>query len=58
MNDQDSKIYNMLKIKDTEKADYLIEKEIGEPRAYHVLDAIGVKPNVSYLTKIRNKDKA
>ena len=58
MNDQDSKIFKMLKIKDTEKADYLIEKEIEEPRAYHVLDAIGVKPNVSYLTKIRNKDKA
>ncbi len=58
MNDQDSKIYKMLKIKDTEKADYIIEKEIGEPRAYHVLAEIAVKPNVSYLTKIRNKDKA
>ncbi len=58
MNDKDSRISKLLKIKDTEKADYIIEKEIGEPRAYHVLEEIGVKPNVTYLTKIRNKDKA
>ncbi|TRX61726.1 4Fe-4S dicluster domain-containing protein [Fulvivirga sp. M361] len=58
MNDKESQIYKMLKIQDTEKADYIIEKEIGEPRAYHVLEEIGVKPNVAYLTKIRNKDKA
>ena len=58
MNDSESRIYKMLKIQDTEKADYIIEKEIGEPRAYHVLEEIGVKPNVTYLTKIRNKDEA
>ncbi len=58
MNDPNSKISKLLKIKDTEEADYLITKEIGEPRAYHVLEEIGVKPNVTYLTKIRNKDKA
>lgn len=55
MNDTDSRIYKMLKIRDTEEADYIIEKEIHEPRAYHVLEEIGVKPNVTYLTKIRNK---
>ncbi len=56
MNDSESKIYNMLKIEDTEEADFIIEKEIHEPRAYHVLEEIGVKPNVTYLTKVRNKD--
>ncbi len=29
---------------------------IGEPRAYHVLETINVRPQVSYLTKIRNND--
>ncbi|MEM8567114.1 MAG: TAT-variant-translocated molybdopterin oxidoreductase [Bacteroidota bacterium] len=58
MNDPNSKISKLLKINDTEEADYLITKEIGEPRAYHVLEEIGVKPNVTYLTKIRNKDEA
>lgn len=29
---------------------------IHEPRAYHVLEAINVRPQVSYLTKIRNND--
>lgn len=58
MNDPESRIYKMLKIRDTEEADYIIEKEILEPRAYHVLEEIGVKPNVTYLTKIRNKEQA
>lgn len=58
MNDKDSRIFNMLKIEDTEKADYIIEKEIGEPRAFHVLEELGVKPNVTYLTKIRNKEES
>ncbi len=57
MNDKNSRIHNMLQIEHKEGADYLIETEIGEPRAYHVLEEIGVKPNVTYLTKIRNKDK-
>ncbi|MBL6445105.1 TAT-variant-translocated molybdopterin oxidoreductase [Fulvivirga sp. 29W222] len=56
MNDKESKIYKMLNIKDTEAADYITEKEIHEPRAYHVLAEIGTKPNITYLTKIRNKD--
>jgi molybdopterin-containing oxidoreductase family iron-sulfur binding subunit len=29
---------------------------ITEPRAYHVLEAINVRPQVSYLTKIRNNE--
>ena len=56
MNDKESRIYKLLNIHDTEKADYITEKEIHEPRAYHVLAEIGTKPNVTYLTKIRNKD--
>ena len=58
MNDPNSKISKLLKINDTEESDYIVTKEIGEPRAYHVLEELGVKPNVTYLTKIRNKDKA
>ncbi|MBL3655441.1 TAT-variant-translocated molybdopterin oxidoreductase [Fulvivirga sediminis] len=55
MKDENSRIYQLLKIKDTE-IDYITETEIHEPRAYHVLEEIGVKPNITYLTKIRNKD--
>jgi len=43
MNDQDSKISKLL------------QDEV-EERAYHVLEEISVKPNVAYLTKIRNKE--
>ncbi len=68
MNNKESKISKLLKIdhyidvtKDgkTEKVfNYGIDKKIGNPRAYRVLEDIGVKPNIFYLTKIRNKDKA
>ncbi|MEJ0056169.1 MAG: hypothetical protein WDN75_11180 [Bacteroidota bacterium] len=34
------------------------DKKTGNPRAYRVLEEIGVKPNIYYLTKIRNKDEA
>jgi len=54
MNDTNSKLYQMLKIKeDTISA----LKEVNEERAYHVLEEINVSPNVWYFTKIRNKDK-
>ncbi len=43
MNDMDSKISKLLATE---------EKE----RAYHLLEEINVRPNVSYLVKIRNKD--
>ena len=56
MNDPESLISRVLDIRNTEEADYIITKEIGEPRAYHVLDEIGTKPNVTYLTRIRNID--
>jgi MoCo/4Fe-4S cofactor protein with predicted Tat translocation signal len=56
MNDPKSAISNLLKIKDQE-GDYGIDKQVQEDRAYTVLEEVGAKPNVLYLTKIRNKDK-
>ncbi len=58
MNDAESQISKLLKISVDEKRPYSIDKKIGNPRAYRVLEDIGVKPNIFYLTKIRNKDKA
>ena len=51
MNDEKSKISKALKLKDEDNL-----KTAQEDRAYHVLEEIGVRPNVWYLTKIRNKD--
>src|SRR5690606_37657068 len=44
MNNKDSRISKML------------ETEV-DGRAYHVLEEINTKPNIWYLTKIRNKDE-
>jgi molybdopterin-containing oxidoreductase family iron-sulfur binding subunit len=57
MNDSESRISKLLQIEKDEKRPYGIDKKIGNPRAYRVLEDIGVKPNIFYLTKIRNKDK-
>ncbi|MDI1324821.1 MAG: TAT-variant-translocated molybdopterin oxidoreductase [Algoriphagus sp.] len=53
MNDPNSKVSKLLKIEENTSA----LKEVGEERAYHVLEEINVSPNVWYFTKIRNKDK-
>ena len=53
MNDPSSKISKLLKIEESDAA----SKEVGEERAYHVLEEINVSPNVWYFTKIRNKEK-
>jgi len=69
MNNPESKISKLLKIEhyiEVENEDgkkekvfnHSFDKKIGNPRAYRVLEEIGVKPNIFYLTKIRNKDKA
>ena len=50
-------VKKMLQIKDRED-DGTIEKTIGEERGYTVLEEVGTRPNVTYLTKIRNKDKS
>jgi Fe-S-cluster-containing dehydrogenase component len=56
MNDPESKITKLLQITpDTRPNGF--DKKIGNPRAYRVLEEIGVKPNIFYLRKIRNKDK-
>lgn len=53
MNDPSSKVSQLLKIEESDSA----LKEVGEERAYHVLEEINVSPNVWYFTKIRNKEK-
>ena len=58
MNDANSAITKLLKIERDEKRPNGIDKKIGNPRAYRVLEDIGVKPNIFYLTKIRNKEGA
>ncbi|MBY0434938.1 MAG: 4Fe-4S dicluster domain-containing protein, partial [Cyclobacteriaceae bacterium] len=57
MNNEESAISKLLKITKDEKRPYGIDKKIGNPRAYRVLEEIGVKPNIFYLTKIRNKEE-
>jgi MoCo/4Fe-4S cofactor protein with predicted Tat translocation signal len=56
MNDPESRITKLLKITNDEKRPNGIDKNIGNPRAYRVLEEIGVKPNIFYLRKVRNKD--
>lgn len=53
LNDVNSQVSKLLKIEESEAA----IKEVGEERAYHVLEEINVSPNVWYFTKIRNKEK-
>jgi len=67
MNDPESRLSKLLKIdhymeveKDgkVEKVfNHGFDKKVNNPRAYRVLEDIGVKPNIFYLTKIRNKTK-
>ncbi len=56
MNNPDSAITKLLKITKDEKGASAFDKKTGNPRAYRVLEDIGVKPNIFYLTKIRNKE--
>lgn len=57
MNDPESKISKLLKISRDEKGPAAFDLKTGNPRAYRVLEDIGVKPNIYYLTKVRNKDE-
>ncbi|MEQ8809745.1 MAG: TAT-variant-translocated molybdopterin oxidoreductase [Imperialibacter sp.] len=52
MKDSNSRISQLLRLSATEEGD----TEVKEERAYNVLEEIGVKPNVWYFTKIRNKE--
>ncbi|MFM7327144.1 MAG: 4Fe-4S dicluster domain-containing protein [Bacteroidota bacterium] len=58
LNDSNSKVTRLLQAQPDPDRPYGIDKKIGNPRAYTVLEEIGVKPNVFYLTKIRNKEEA
>ncbi len=55
LNDSESRISKLLQISVDEKGASPIDKKTGNPRAYRVLEEIGVKPNIYYLSKIRNK---
>lgn len=59
INNPESKISKLLKIRpmNPEKP-FSVDKVTDNPRAYQVLEEIGVKPNIWYLSKVRNKDKA
>jgi molybdopterin-containing oxidoreductase family iron-sulfur binding subunit len=59
VNNPESKIAKLLKVKpaDPEKP-FGIDKVTDNPRAYQVLEEIGVKPNIWYLSKVRNKEEA
>lgn len=52
MKDANSRISKLLRLSATEDGG----AEVKEERAYNVLEEIGVKPNVWYFTKIRNKE--
>lgn len=58
-NDSSSKVSQLLKIRplDPERP-HINDKEADNPRAYSVLEEINVRPNIFYLTKVRNKDAA
>ena len=58
MNNPESQISKLLKISVDEKGASPSDKKTGNPRAYRVLEDIGVKPNIFYLNKIRNTRKA
>ncbi len=59
INNAESKISKLLKIRPVdEKHPHRVDKIADNPRAYQVLEEVGVKPNIWYLTKVRNKDDA
>jgi MoCo/4Fe-4S cofactor protein with predicted Tat translocation signal len=58
MNDDQSRLSKLLKLERDPKRPYSFDKNSANPRAYRVLEDVGVKPNIFYLTKIRNKDKS
>jgi molybdopterin-containing oxidoreductase family iron-sulfur binding subunit len=54
MNNPESAISKLLKISVDEKGASPVDEKTGNPRAYRVLEDVGVKPNIFYLNKIRN----
>jgi molybdopterin-containing oxidoreductase family iron-sulfur binding subunit len=58
INNPESKISKLLKIRPMDEAHpHRVDKITDNPRAYQVLEEIGVKPNIWYLSKVRNKEQ-
>jgi MoCo/4Fe-4S cofactor protein with predicted Tat translocation signal len=59
MNNPDSKVSKLLKIRPLyPNRPTVNDKESDNVRAYSVLEEINVRPNIFYLAKVRNQDKA
>lgn len=57
MNDPESKVRKLLKLEDIPTRPTYYDKLSKNPRAYRVIEEIGTKPNIFYLSKVRNKDE-
>lgn len=58
INNPESKISKLLKIRPADpNRPHGVDKITDNPRAYQVLEEIGVKPNIWYLSKVRNKEE-
>jgi MoCo/4Fe-4S cofactor protein with predicted Tat translocation signal len=58
-NDPESKVAKLLKIRPLDPdRPHINDKESDNPRAYSVLEEINTRPNIFYLTKVRNKGEA
>jgi Fe-S-cluster-containing dehydrogenase component len=55
LNDPESRVSRLLDIQHVEDSNLHFANE---PRAYNVLSELNVRPNIYYLTKIKNKDRA
>lgn len=59
MNDKESRIHKHLKVRPLyPEKPFVNDKDSGNLRAYTVLEEINTRPNIFYLAKVRNKDKA
>lgn len=59
MNNPESKVSKLLQVRPLyPERPHVNDKEALNPRAYSVLEEINVRPNIFYLTKVRNKSEA
>ena len=59
MNDPESRIHKHLKVRPLyPEKPHVNDKESDNVRAYSVLEEINTRPNIFYLAKVRNQDKA
>lgn len=58
MNNPESRVSKLLKIRPLyPERPHVNDKESDNPRAYSVLEEINVRPNIFYLTKVRNREE-